>query len=145
MSFVEGGDMADDVFASCNEDIARAEMRHGLFEWEAQAELSPGRFVTLGITWQPACGERLPDLVAVARAAWERLQPAEEFHRRAAVNEVNGSRRWFRIRAEDLFSQYVGFLPDGAVEVSYVGIETGGHGFTVEISPAGQYFGYRVE
>ena len=137
--------MAADVFASCNEDAARAGMRHGLFEWEARAELTPGRVVTLGIAWQPEDGVPLPDVVAVAKSAWERFRSSEESHRRAAVAEVNGPRRWFRVRAEDLSPEHVFFLPDGAVEVGYGGIETGGHGFTVEISPAGQYLGFRIE
>jgi hypothetical protein len=137
--------MADDVFASCNEAAARAGMRHGLFEWEARAELSPGRVVTLGITWQPEDGVPLADVVATARSAWERLRIAEEAHRRAAVAEVNGPRRWFRVRAEDLYPEHVFFLSDGSVEVSYGGIETGGHGFVVEVSPEGQYLGYRIE
>jgi len=38
----------------------------------------------------------------------------------------------------------VTFLPDGSAEVFYGGIETGGHPFVVEVSPEGEYLGYRV-
>jgi hypothetical protein len=135
----------DDLFATCNEAAAQAGMRHGLFEWSGRAELTAGRMVTLAITWQPEDGVSLADVVSAARAAWDRLRSNEMSHRCAAVAEVNGPRRWFRVQPEHLYPTDVEFLPDGSAEVWYGGIETGGHGFVVEVSPEGQYLGYRLE
>jgi hypothetical protein len=137
--------MADDVFASCNEAVARAGVRHGLFEWEGRAELSPGRVVALAIAWWPEEGVLLAEVVAAARASWDRLRSTEASHRRAAVAEMNGPRQWLRVRAEDLYPTGVTFLPDGSAEVRYGGIETGGHRFIVEVSSEGHYLGYRIE
>jgi hypothetical protein len=134
-----------DVFSTCTEAAAKAGLRHGIYEWEARAELTPGHEVTLGISWQPEDVVPLAEVVTAARQAWEQLRTTELSHRRSAAAEVNGHQRWLCVRTEDMFPEHVFFQPDGSVEISYHGIETGGHGFTAEVSPAGEYLGYRIE
>jgi uncharacterized protein (TIGR02996 family) len=131
----------DDVFATCNE-ASVPPWRRGTspFEWDARAELAPGRVVGLDITWYPEDGVPLASVVAAARAAWDRLRGAEEAHRRAAVAELNGPRPRWPIRPEDLYPTSVSFLPDGSVEISYGGIGSE-HPFVVAVSPEGQYLG----
>lgn len=135
----------DDVFASCTEELARAAMRQGVFEWEASAELVLGLLVTLTISWQPEYDGPLADLVASARASWERLRATERSHRQTLVAEICRQYYWVRVQAEDISPEGVWFLPDGSAEVAYGRFVDGEHEVIVEVSPAGGYAGWRAE
>lgn len=134
-----------DPFATCTEQLASTRMRHGIFEWETEAELSPGLPVTLMICWQPEFDGSLAEIVVAARQSWARLPQYEMEYRQAAAADVSGAYRWMQVNPATMIPATIAFQTDGSVEIDYTGIETGGHGFVVEVSPTGEYLGHRIE
>jgi len=135
----------DDVFASCTEAAAASRMRDGVFEWESRAELASDLPVALRISWQPDFDGPLAPIVAAARASWERLRAAERAHRHALVAEVGRQCRWLRVRPEEVAPAGVRFLSDGSAEIDYGRFVDGEHGVVAEVSPDGEYVGWRAE
>jgi hypothetical protein len=134
----------DDVFDSCTDAAATSRMRQGVFEWESKAELADGLSVTLMISWQPDFDGPLADIVTAARASWKRLRAAEDTYRRALVAEVCRQCQWVHVRPEEIAPVAVWFQPDGSAEIAYGAFVDGEHRIVAEVSPAGEYIGWRV-
>jgi hypothetical protein len=140
------GTRVGDPFATCTEaEAARSGMPHGAFEWEGSAALPDGHPVGLHLCWQPDFDGPLEPVQAAARAAWGRLQAAEAEHRRALVADLRSRSIWCRVRPEDIPPESVWFQPDGSAEVAYGAFVDGEHCVWMQVSPAGEYAGWRAE
>ena len=135
----------DDVFASCTEEAARSRMRHGVFEWEGRGTLADGHPVALEFGWQPDFDGPFAAALAAAKAAWERLRSAEAEHRRALIADILRYDGGVRVAFEEVPPVAVLLGADGSAEVAYGAFVDGEHCVRVEVSPAGEYVGWRAE